>query len=78
MSRGNWEKLSLNHPPLAVVHTKFFTGTPPLRDLPIPPPHYQVPSIPPPRKNGATKNRKHKPTRLENNCTPVVDSRQHL
>ena len=62
MSRGNWEKLSLNHPPLAVVHTKFFTGTPPLTH-PSPPPHYQVPPNPPPppTKKGATKNGTHKP-----------------
>ena len=57
-------------PPPAVVHIKFFTGNPPpthpsstIGCFPAPPPHQEK------RRHG-----KHKPPRLENNCTLVVDS----
>ena len=56
MPRGNWEKLSLNHPPpFAVVHTKLFTGNPPVTH-PSPPP--TIGCLPPPKEKGATKNKK--------------------
>ena len=56
-------------PPLSTPNSS--QQTPPVN----PPPHYRVLSSPPPpppkekRRHG-----KHKPPRLENNCTPVVDS----
>ena len=73
MHRGNCEKLCPNQPPPALVHTKFFRGNPPPRDPPIPPPHYWVLSSPPAKEK--RRHGKHKTPRLENNCTPVVDSR---
>ena len=72
MPRGTWEKLCLNQPPPAIVHTKFFTGTPP---PPIPPPTigcFPAPPPPPPKEKG--RHRKHRPPHLENNCTPVLDT----
>ena len=48
------------NPPVALVHTKFFTGNPP--------PHYRVFSKPRPPKG------KTAPRKKQTNCTLVVDS----
>ena len=65
MSRGNWEKLSLNHPPpCRCPHQILHRNPPPLTHPSPPPPHYQVPSTPPPKEK-----RRHK---KQNTQTPPV------
>ena len=82
MSRGNWEKLSLNHPPPLPLSTPNSSQEPPPLTHPSPPPPTIrcLPSPPPPPqgKKEPQKTENTNPPRLENNCTPVVDSRQHL
>ena len=68
MPRGNWEKLSLNHPPPpAVVHTKFFTGNHP-ETHPSPPPTIGCLPRPPKEK------RRHKKQKTQ---TPPFEKQLH-
>ena len=74
MSRGNWEKLSLNHPPPLPLSTPNSSQEPPPLTPPSPPPTIRcLPSPPPPPPK---EKRRHK--RQKTQTPPVWKTIAHL